>query len=1121
MVLFRRLLTTNFFTFLFLIQGLMVGTALAQSRITQWMTVDEFKDLGIELSQKVNLFKDVWSVDPDAEFIGGTSRDYFYWLKGKLSQARTKRELDQIVNKLRRQEIIDVREFIIGESDVDIASQYSLHSINPDHYGVKKIDPIGLERFDPLSSRGKDEINQGYIPIEKIRLKHGQAPSWNGMGDGIAEIYQGRPTIFFAPAESFESTEFAKKKINHPILLAFRYIRLLAINYFYENGKGYPKKSFLFDIDSSSESTVRQTISEALNGSTLIPYLKNDRFVVWINQTIQKAFRSYTNPTAAKMLMKHFGAERIAAIYSQIQPFNRYLFARHRDPEVISQNLEHFGVNTSLFFEPPSTAFPDGFLYHGTKTESSFRSILFQGILPSTSGTAGDGLYGVSQKDLSFAAKRGGNITRVVKCRINKDAKIVDITKGEGRRIYKAFGKSETKFAEYFGVDIIRYPYGNTDAYVVKNAAAIKDARGYRRDLKTVSEMIEIAKTSQEDHFLEFLSLLFFSRFRDDEILIVLEYAPDSAIKRQFIESLKSGQSFSSYLRKTITELDYDSIELDVIQQLRHAVGFMNLNYQLEKSIVINAIQYKKVTNANEFLDLFSPARTSADLSNYNAMLRNILAENIELFWSFDPNIKQIAELVNLDILRRSDSADFFIAAWPRMKEKVTCAEEIASALKISIKGVKIEKSQEIVEILFEALNMFFSMEPTPELITSVLRNLELKSGAYLNVIQIILKSYTFTSINQAIKTLFPKGQAFPQSVTKGIVKLIIDNLNELPIQLEGSEDIRLFTWILEEVFQVAASKREVIFAKLKKALRSHLDHPDQEVRRQRMLIFTEFFRLGEFSQGSRIDKSVLNSFHQFKIEILKEFNLMDISPEGLITLLTSSVKQSHEIEVLKLILQEYPFSSSDSFLLIAKHRREKEGPWLQNKKEKALISAADNFLKTEPTEDQMREFAALTSNPEKVMAELLKTKSRLALTQTSSFQELIELVTSMRQRLTPEEYSILASLIFTKEIAELIIQKSPTLNQFATLLKLHEFRVNSLTLFVNYFLRQNLNKQDLKKLLQLIIKGKKLRSVIYSRYFEDHVSDRDTFFELFHLLPPIDSHGQARGPYRYSFIRS
>jgi hypothetical protein len=116
------------------------------------------------------------------------------------------------------------------------------------------------------------------------------------------------------------------------------------MNYFYQHGRGYPDTSILFSLDSRTEKQIRQVIQSVLDPRVLQPYLAQPNFRKWINGTIQKGFRSYTNPTAMKLLMEHFGADLLPVLYPNlIEPFNQYLFVAYYNYNEADENLRQAG----------------------------------------------------------------------------------------------------------------------------------------------------------------------------------------------------------------------------------------------------------------------------------------------------------------------------------------------------------------------------------------------------------------------------------------------------------------------------------------------------------------------------------------------------------------------------------------------------------------------------------------------------------------------------------------------------------------------------------------------------------------------------------------------------------
>ncbi len=490
---------------------------LAPSRASAELSVDEFRALARELAPKVNLFADAWAQDPEAEFYGGTTRDFLYWVKGQLAEGKTPEQL-------RKLEHIDVRDFIIGDSDVDIVSKKYL-SLSPGNYGVRKIDSIKPDRFDATTTAGKDELRQGYIPVEKIRLGGKGFIPWSGVGDGIGEIHSGRVTVHFATDEEFQGTEFAKKKLNHPVLLALRFLRLAAINYYRSHGKGYPNREALFDLDKASAEAVRAVIRKAADSEELKPYLAETKFSEWLNASVKKAFLSYTNPNAAKALFDEFGVPDLLLRYPKgIEPYNVFLFERYPQPDLVKAHLAAFGTTEQALFTPIKQVFPDLQFFHGTRTDGSFRAILFQGILPSEGGSAGRGLYGVARRNISFSEKWAGDPKRVVSFTLGEGTRLIDITQGEGQRLFKAFGGTEDAFADYFGADILRYPYGSEEAFVVKNSGVLSGPQGDRVQLLSFSKLHErAAEIHDREAFGGFLELLKLNQVSTRELKLLLK----------------------------------------------------------------------------------------------------------------------------------------------------------------------------------------------------------------------------------------------------------------------------------------------------------------------------------------------------------------------------------------------------------------------------------------------------------------------------------------------------------------------------------------------------------------------------------------------------------------------
>ena len=523
--------------------GLMPSAVMGGEAVPH-LSLEEFHQLADELAPKVNLFRAVWEENPNAEFYGGTSRDFLYWLKRKFRDLKSRKEATEMMARLRKEDNIDVREFIIGDSDVDVIAKERPTKVQFENYGVKKLDAIPASILDAKTPEGQNELFQGYIPAEKIRIaKSGLVPSGN-FGDGVGEIYSGKLSIHFAPESEFAQTKFAALKLNHPILLATRFIRLLGIDYYNSYGKGHPDPAKLFRIAPEIVDQLRQVINPILDGQSLNPFLEKEKFRGWLNGNIQKAFRSYTNPTAALELERFFKIDQLVSAYPNLETINQYVFAKHRNPQEVEANFIKYNIDPETFFLVPQSEFPDLTLYHGTRTEPDFRAILFQGVLPSKGGTAGSGLYGVKLNNLSFAEDWGGDKKRLVGLKVKDSAKIVDINKGPGKEVWEAFQKNNPRknledFAEVFGIDIIKYPY-NTEAYVVKNSEALGNASGIHRQLMSYSEARKMASNVKDgDGIHSLLGTIVINSFNAAErtnILRAVNLSPE--IERGFAKKM-------------------------------------------------------------------------------------------------------------------------------------------------------------------------------------------------------------------------------------------------------------------------------------------------------------------------------------------------------------------------------------------------------------------------------------------------------------------------------------------------------------------------------------------------------------------------------------------------------
>lgn len=557
----------------------------------------EFKAYAVALANKVDIFTAVWSKDPDAEIYGGTVRDYLFWIRSHLC-GFSKVEAEQNMQRHLGKPFIKAREFLYKDSDIDLASDKGIY-LEAEQFGLKKIDSKKKSLFDPKSKEGQDERKQGYLAVEKLRLSKTGFVESEGLGGGVSEIYNDQFYLRLASSSDFATTVRAKNHTNHPVLLVLRYIRLLALNYYRKHGSGYPDLELLIkQIDPASEQLARKVVAEVKRGG-IKRHMQEGIFAHRLNSTIEKMFRAYTNPTAAKKLMEHFGLNDLPNYYSKVIPMNQFLFAQSWDEGERLKAIRSFSVNENRFYLAVTKQFPDGFCYHGTRTDATFRNIIVEGVLPSEQGLSGQGLYNVSSANLQIAENFGGTKENLIRFLVKPNARIVDISHGEGLRVWKLYssihGGDYEDFSKLFGIDIIRYDYSGAHAFVTKNSAVLGHAEGVNRPVLPLGELLERVQNIKDP--AELLIICELNGLTKDEFNQVLEQSGVSL--SDMYNSLRNPEVLSRIARmkserlllrtfdimKTIGEkfsaeqlqVMFDSIvDLDSRQSMRLGINILN-----------------------------------------------------------------------------------------------------------------------------------------------------------------------------------------------------------------------------------------------------------------------------------------------------------------------------------------------------------------------------------------------------------------------------------------------------------------------------------------------------------------------------------------------------------------
>ncbi len=522
------------FTIVLLVASL-VRQVQAEGPRFPFVSNDEFKSLALRLAPKVTLFSDIWKEDPKAAFFGGTSRDFLYWILGQLQGIKSPAELKERMRYLDNLSVIDIRNIVGIESDIDVITTRRF-LVDPSRYGVRKIDSIDPSRLNPETQIGRNEIDQGFISVEKIRLSKNEIGTPEYLGDGVQDLISGKLQIKFSTPSTFWNSYYAQNNLNHPLLLAIRYLRILAHDYYRIHGSDVPDLKVLLNYDPSIRSKIKELFKSTLGDPKFEALLKQKQGLRWLNSSILKSFRSYTNPTAAYELFKDAGFNELIKVYSQIESINQFLFLPYRDQIQINAEFQKYNTTPERLLTKAQNAIPQLKLIHGTRTIESFRAILLQNILPSRSGTAGSGLYATEPSETEFVESFTGAKDLIVVLDISSQAKIFDLTRKRNQSFQQNWlaqnpGADLEAFYRAFGIDVVIYPYHSTNskrAFLIKNSAVILGRQGLTRkifDLNSASkEASQITNVQELNVFSQSLSL---NGFSETEMVYIFRAIPE------------------------------------------------------------------------------------------------------------------------------------------------------------------------------------------------------------------------------------------------------------------------------------------------------------------------------------------------------------------------------------------------------------------------------------------------------------------------------------------------------------------------------------------------------------------------------------------------------------------
>ena len=174
------------FLFVLLAWACVASPLFAEEAWQKWVTPFEFRALAEKTAHNVELFQKIWETDPDAALYGGTSRDFLWFLRKKLSRATSADDLKRIAATLSAR-AIDAREFIVGNSDVDVITDQRVAEIDFDEALITRIEPISPEWFRLGHPRFEQEARQGVY-------SGGKDPAW------ARTVFRSRPVSTWVTA---------------------------------------------------------------------------------------------------------------------------------------------------------------------------------------------------------------------------------------------------------------------------------------------------------------------------------------------------------------------------------------------------------------------------------------------------------------------------------------------------------------------------------------------------------------------------------------------------------------------------------------------------------------------------------------------------------------------------------------------------------------------------------------------------------------------------------------------------------------------------------------------------------------------------------------------------------
>ena len=200
--------------------------------LDRFLSEKDYVNEASAIAANVDAFQAVFKKYPQAKIYGGAPRDFLLWLNRQFDSITSKDDALKKLKDLKKGEAVSADSFLLEHSDIDLILDEELKSGDKDEvltYAKSKrtIQRINGKRyFSDLQVQ--TELAQGYAPAEKLYFDGKKIHSAPKFSDGLNEFYHDSFSLTLTEPSKFWESHYAKLKLNHPILISLRYLRILS-----------------------------------------------------------------------------------------------------------------------------------------------------------------------------------------------------------------------------------------------------------------------------------------------------------------------------------------------------------------------------------------------------------------------------------------------------------------------------------------------------------------------------------------------------------------------------------------------------------------------------------------------------------------------------------------------------------------------------------------------------------------------------------------------------------------------------------------------------------------------------------------------------------------------------